>query len=448
LSMKLWQIIRSHWIRAINTGCKEDLPTLELIRIRVVNGTALLLALVQLILICIRIPMGDGLNLILLNGFIALLVVPMLYFNSRKFHFVAKATIFCGGLILITAICWNHAVSGKELNTEIILIPCSIYCALLFDGGVKVASFLMVFLSYVFVMTVKMKTTALLTVAYMDRMIDPILAFLTVFVLTSLYRVAYDQAQKTIEAKNEELNLQNKQIEMQANRLKELNTQKDKLFSIISHDLRNPLNSLKGLLTMVEKNWVSENEFKQYIASLSKNMHTTSDLIDNLLVWSHSQMKGTVQQEEVFDLSELAKDAVRLAEVQASQKKVNIDNRIVGSHLVSADRNMIALVIRNLLTNSVKFSHGNQTVTLSITDDGSMQKVCVEDNGIGIPPQILGSLFEFNSHSSTGTSSEKGTGLGLALCKEFIEKNGGSIWAESSEGHGSKFFFTVRAHAA
>ncbi len=446
--MKLWQIIRSNWIRAINTGCQEGLPTLELIRIRVVNGSAVLLTLVQLLLIFLRIYMNDGVNLILLNTLIGLLIVPVLYFNNRKLYFAAKATIFCGALSLITAISVNHALSGKGLNTEIILIACSIYCALLFDRGVKIVSFFIVFLCYLLVMTIKWKTSSALTVTHGGQLLDPIMAFLTVYILTSLYRTAYDKAQKTIEAKNEELNMQNQQIELQADRLKDLNTQKDKLFSIISHDLRNPLNSLKGLLTMVEKGWVSEDEFKQYIASLSKNMNITSDLIDNLLVWSHSQMKGTVQQEEVFDLSELAKDAVRLAEVQASQKKVNIDNRIVGTHLVNADKNMIALVIRNLLTNSVKFSHGNQTVTLSATDEGPMQKICVEDNGVGIPPQKLSSLFEFNSHSTSGTSSEKGTGLGLALCKEFIEKNGGSIWAESSEGHGSKFFFTVPAHAA
>ncbi len=446
--MRLWHFIRSHWIRAIDTGCQEGLPTLEHIRIRVVNGSAVLLSLVQLVLIFIRLRMGDGVNLILLNVSIGLLIMPVLYFNNHKFYFAAKATIFCGGLILITAICWNHALSGKEFNTEIILIPCSIYCALLFDGGVKIISFLLVFLSYVLIMTVKMKTGAWQTVAYANRMIDPVLAFLTVYILTSLYRVAYDQSQRTIEAKNRELNLQNNQIEMQANRLKELNAQKDKLFSIISHDLRNPLNSLKGLLTMVEKNWVSENEFKQYIASLSKNMHSTSDLIDNLLVWSHSQMKGAVQQDEIFDLSELAKDAVRIAEAQASPKHITINNLIVGTHLVNADKNMIALVIRNLLTNSVKFSHGNQTVTMTATTEGEMQKVCIEDNGIGIASPILNSLFEFNTRSTAGTSSEKGTGLGLALCKEFVEKNGGHIWAESSEGRGSKFFFTLRAHAA
>ena len=446
--MKLWQIIRSNWIRAINTGCEDGLPTLELIRIRVVNGTAVLLALIQLILIFLRLYMNDGVNLILLNGLIGLLIVPVLYFNNRKLYFAAKATIFCGGLSLITAISLTHALSGKGLNTEIILIACSIYCALLFDRAVKIISFLLVFLCYFLVMTIKMKTTTVFTVTHAGQLLDPIMAFLTVYILTSLYRLAYNKAQKTIEAKNEELNLQNKQIELQANRLKELNTQKDKLFSIISHDLRNPLNSLKGLLTMVEKNWVSENEFKQYIASLSKNMHTTSDLIDNLLVWSNSQMKGTVQQEEVFDLSELAKEAVHLAEVQASQKKVTINNQIIGTHLVNADKNMIALVIRNLLTNSVKFSHGNQTVTLSAINEGEMQRICVEDTGIGIPPQHLNSLFEFNSRSTSGTSSEKGTGLGLALCKEFIEKNGGSIWVESSEGHGSKFYFTVPAHAA
>src|SRR5581483_6445601 len=122
----------------------------------------------------------------------------------------------------------------------IILIACSIYCALLFDGGVKIVSFLLVFLSYLLVMTIKMKTTTGLLVTHAGQLLDPIMAFLTVYILTSLYRAAYDKAQKTIEIKNEELNARNQQIEQQANRLKELNTQKDKLFSIISHDLRNP----------------------------------------------------------------------------------------------------------------------------------------------------------------------------------------------------------------
>src|SRR5258706_13318375 len=173
--MKLWQFIRSNWTRAIDSGIQPELSTLELIRIRVVNGLAVLLTFIQLILILIRIYLGDGFSLNnLLNCSIGLLVLPILYLNSCKFYLAAKTTFYTGALILVTVICWNHAVYGYDSNTEIVLVAGSIFCVLLFDGPIKYFSFLAAIFCYFLIMLVRVNTGKLVIASYFDHVLNPI----------------------------------------------------------------------------------------------------------------------------------------------------------------------------------------------------------------------------------------------------------------------------------
>lgn len=421
--MGFWKNLSSSWVRLINTGCTNNLSALEVIRIQVVNGAAILLTLTQVVLIAFRFLENDGFSFSNgLNLLVGLLIFPVVYLNKATYYRAAKSIFFLGGLVLITTICWNHAMQDQRTHTEIILLASSVFSVLLFDGIIMYISFIVVLLCYVFIVAVRLQVQHSEIKFSLDDLLNPVLAFFTVFVLTSLYRVAYDRSQR---------------------KLLELNNQKDKLFSIVSHDLKSPLNSLTGLLTMIEKGWITEQDFKQHLPGLSKKMQATTDLLTNLLLWARSQMKGEIQQMAKFDFAQIATSAIESVEGQATQKQISIENKVKSPAYVYADKNMIEVVLRNLLSNAIKFSHVQQSVILTASPSKGVLNVCVRDNGLGIEKKKAQTIFELKSISTSGTLDEKGTGLGLLLCKDFVEKNGGKIWVESEEGKGSSFYFAV-----
>jgi signal transduction histidine kinase len=235
------------------------------------------------------------------------------------------------------------------------------------------------------------------------------------------------------------------EIKKRSVELEQLNQVKDKFFSIISHDLRSPMNALAGLLDLAEKKHLNQQEFSNLSRELRQQFDHTKTLINNLLDWTLLQMDKLKIQEERIDLKTLVDKNIRLFATM-QMKATNIRNHIPVGTMASADLNMVNLVFRNLILNAIKFTENGGLVDIdaSAGDDGFVV-VSVKDNGVGIEPEVQGILFEKTSgYSTRGTANEKGTGLGLILCKEFVEKNGGKIWLESEPGVGSTFFFTLK----
>ena len=226
-------------------------------------------------------------------------------------------------------------------------------------------------------------------------------------------------------------------------RLQDLNQLKDRLFSVISHDLRSPLNTLLGILTMVNEGHISEEELKQILPEISKNLSYTTGLVNNLLQWTKSQLQGEVVKPLQFDIHKTVNDAVNLSNQTASEKNIRIINAIPENTAVFADEDMIQAVLRNLVSNAVKFSRALSQIDISISNENNFATICVKDEGIGMNEEDLAKLFGVETFTTRGTIDEKGTGLGLLLCKEFVEKNGGKIWATSKYGEGSSFCFTI-----
>ena len=231
--------------------------------------------------------------------------------------------------------------------------------------------------------------------------------------------------------------------------LRELNATKDKFFSIIAHDLKNPFNSMLGLSAILLKKFeVFENSKKiKYISLINQSLKNTYRLTENLLTWANSQRGAVSIKPEKVNLSELVTETVLLIELSAKNKNIKIENKVLISSTVMADKNMLQTVIRNLISNAIKFtpSGGNIAITTDIVESKKpMTQVSITDNGLGISAIELTKLFDIDVNSSSpGTENEKGTGLGLILCKEFIQKQGGTIWAESKVGRGSVFKFTI-----
>jgi signal transduction histidine kinase len=251
------------------------------------------------------------------------------------------------------------------------------------------------------------------------------------------------KANALLQQKNNEISRQNTEIQEQAKQLRELNQLKDKLFSIISHDLRSPLGSLYTLLSLTKEGYFTEEGFKSVINELSKNVGYTSELLENLLKWAQSQMQGTKINPNDFNLIEATNNKLEFYAEQAKAKGITLKNLIGDGITVFADRDMIELVLRNLIANAIKFSNNGSTVSVSAIQKIEEVEICVSDTGLGIPPENMEKLFGKEIFTTNGTLHEKGTGLGLILCKDFITINGGKIWAKSTHGKGSKFFFTL-----
>lgn len=265
-----------------------------------------------------------------------------------------------------------------------------------------------------------------------------VVAALTVVLLFTVYR----SGQRRIRINKLLIEHQN-EIKKRSLELEQLNQVKDKFFSVISHDLRSPINALAGILNLMSKNQITNEELPRVIKELQLQFNHTKNLINNLLDWALLQMDKLRIQPVKINLRSMVDDNFELLD-SLHIKEVKLVNEIPEGTLAFADLNMINLVFRNLILNGMKFTEQGGEITIGAETDNDELTVWVKDNGVGISPEIQKLLFEKTSgYSTRGTANEKGTGLGLILCKEFVERNGGRIWLESEEGKGSTFFFTV-----
>lgn len=231
-------------------------------------------------------------------------------------------------------------------------------------------------------------------------------------------------------------------LEVSVARLEESQAAKDKLFSIVSHDLRGPIGGMRSLLETLaaEHGTMSEEDLDEGLRALEAAAGNTYSLLDDLLAWSRSQ-SGTIRfAPRRIPLSSAAEDAVQAVSGQAAAKGVSIEAAVGPGSFVYADPEMLATVLRNLLSNAVKYSRAGGSVWLRSAEAEGGSLVSVEDEGEGIEADTLGKLFKIGAvHSRPGTAGERGTGLGLAVCKEFMDRHGGRISASSEPGKGSRF---------
>ena len=228
--------------------------------------------------------------------------------------------------------------------------------------------------------------------------------------------------------------------------LKESNDTKDKFFSIIAHDLKSPFNSIVGfsslLVDQIEKK--DYNGIEKYAAIIEQSSNRAMDLLMNLMEWARSQSGRMEFNPEYIEMVSLINETELFFDDIAAQKTISIVSNLSANTTVFADKPMISTVMRNLISNAIKFTHTGGRIIISVTENQNELEVSVSDNGVGIPKSSIEKLFRIDENiSTTGTNKESGTGLGLILCKDFIEKHGGNIWLKSEEGKGSTIYFTL-----
>jgi len=250
--------------------------------------------------------------------------------------------------------------------------------------------------------------------------------------------------QQEILQQNEEITTQSEQIIKQKEYLEQANNSKNKLFSIISHDLRSPLATLQAMLLMFDKEYITGEKMVTLSGQLLETVKRTTAMMDNVLYWAMSQMDGIRLEKQVFDIRELVISNLGNYNKQAGDKKIVLINKLDQATNVMADPNTIDIVLRNLVSNAIKFCTENDSITISSMIRERFLCLSVSDTGKGMSIETQQRLFDSSDFSSTyGTAKEKGTGLGLNLCKEFVTMNGGEIRVESVLGNGSTFTFTV-----
>lgn len=243
---------------------------------------------------------------------------------------------------------------------------------------------------------------------------------------------------------NKELNLKKNDLEKQEIELRDINEAKDKLFSIIGHDLRGPIGALKGLLQLFDGKEINQKEFLNFVPKLRSDIDHISFTLNNLLSWGQTQMNGTITKPSRVLLENIVNENINLLSEIAEGKSIKMINKLSDSTFAWSDADQMDIVIRNLMSNALKFTPKEGLITIKAKEKGDCWEICVCDTGIGMDSETQNKIFDANANITTyGTDNEKGTGLGLSLCKEMVENNKGTIWVESILNEGTSFYFTV-----
>lgn len=281
-----------------------------------------------------------------------------------------------------------------------------------------------------------------------------------VFIFYGLYLIKNENSiyYMSILRNNEHLNKKNVQIQVQSDKIKEnaallekqtkelteLNALKNKMFGIISHDLKAPMHAIRNLFSDIEQKKISTAQLKKLIPEVVNDMNYTVGLMDNLLQWVKTQMQSEIVYLQRVDIGKQVEDAVQLVRLQAERKQIAIEVIAQEETYGIMDKEMINLVLRNLLSNAIKFTPQKGTITAGVNENKFLIEVYIKDSGEGISHEALQKIRGNNFYTTKGTANESGTGLGLMLCKEYLHRNNSELLIESNPGKGSTFSFTIQ----
>ena len=258
--------------------------------------------------------------------------------------------------------------------------------------------------------------------------------------------VAVDTDITAVKKAQDIVNTQKTEIELQRDQLEKANITKDKFFSIIAHDLKNPFHSIMGFTDLLIKNYndFEDTKKKEFLGLINESSQYANNLLDNLLYWSRTQTDSIKYSPIKFDLHSLVNEIQHMLHGNAEKKQLAVLNLVPEASYVYADKNMIHTVLRNLVSNSIKFTPAEGTISVEAVPEEDFIHVNVKDNGVGIPLDKHGKLFSFEEfHSTSGTAGEPGTGLGLIICFEFVKKHGRELSFSSESGKGTTFTFIL-----
>lgn len=371
----------------------------------------------------------------------AVVSIVVLALNANKRHQSALLTYF---IFYPLFICFGY-INGINQGIELSFILYGILSVFFIqDIGYMIFSISFSMISYFFLSVILKKYTYQLEdINFIAYLINQALAIIYIFYGLYLIKTENTNYNTALQQTNLEMQKQAAQLQQQAAELDQLNSLKNKLFSVISHDLKAPIYAIRNVFDNIQKQDMPADQIKGLIPDIKNDLNYTVSLMENLLQWAKSQMRAHIVRTEDVNISEVIDETVHLLHLQAQAKNINIDNKTIQPVHVWADRDMISLVIRNLISNAIKFTPSGGQIYVDGSEQSSFAEVYVKDSGRGIDPDELKKINGPDFYTTNGTAQEQGTGLGLMLCKEFLAKNGGRLRIESEVGKGSMFSFTL-----
>lgn len=371
-------------------------------------------------------------------AFVSILV---LWLNARRYHFPALLAYFVLYPFATSIVYFSGINIGVELSFILYGILSVFFLQeidqMLFSVGLSMVSY------FVLAVICKNYTYQLSTANILFYLFNQVLAIVFIFYGLFLIKRENTGYQHSILQQKEAIAANERLLQHQTEELTELNAVKNKLFSIIAHDLKSPIYALRNLFRNMQEQDLPAEEIKELVPEVVTELTYTSSLMENLLLWARSQMQEDAVKPQPIDISGLIKEVAGLLQLQAKAKQIKIILQTDDSCCVFADKDMINLVLRNLLSNAIKYTPNKGTITINVQKAATGVEVAVKDTGKGMDQAAIEKISRNNYYTTKGTAGESGTGLGLMLCKEFLSRNGSSLHIQSEPGKGSTLSFTL-----
>jgi len=356
--------------------------------------------------------------------------LPSYYFLKKNNLPYAFFFAYYPILLVGTLVCYKEA--NTNLNAELAFIAYATIPVVCYKLPYNVIGIIINYVLFVFVKIIKYPLHSITPNEFINEILMVTCIYVAIFLAAYFFEIDYTVLKENIK----ELNLRKQIIESQAEELKIVNSTKNRLFSIISHDLRSPLASLKNVIQLVEEEHISVQEFKELSNHIKHNVDNLSGMLENLLFWSLSQLEEIKPNLRPFDLDLIVGETLSVFKENALQKQIDLTNHSAKNLQAYGDEYQIRTVLINLVNNALKFTPQHGKIVIDSKIEGQFIKLKITDSGIGMEKDELMQIFH-NPTIKSGTAGEKGTGFGLFLCKELIEKNGGNIQIESVFGKGT-----------
>jgi len=371
----------------------------------------------------------------------ALVSVLVLWLNARHYHFLAQLAYFALYPFATSIVYFTGINLGVELSFILYGILSVFFLQeldqMLFSLGWSMVSY------FVLAVICKNYTYQLATVNIFFYFFNQLLAI--AFIFYGLFLIKRENAgyQHSILEQKEAIVTSERLLKRQTEELTELNAVKNKLFSVIAHDLKSPIYALRNLFRNMQEQDLPASEIKEMVPEVVNELSYTSSLMENLLLWARSQMEADTVNPQPVDISILIYEVARLLQLQARAKDIRVTLQVDETLCVFADKDMIHLVIRNLFSNAIKYTPSNGTITLAAQKTSTGIEITVKDTGSGMDEETLEKIRQHTFYTTKGTAGESGTGLGLMLCKEFLSRNNSALHIESHVNNGSTFSFVL-----
>lgn len=443
--------------KVLNIGNSKSLPFHEWRKVRILNGTCLMGFSSSVFFVPIFIAKSIYSAAFAQSVLIVLFIVAV-FLNHKRKYFSARILM----LIVLPFVLLYYHVMVHQAGIFYLFL-CAVFFATLFNDKTRVFFISQTWLLTIFLMALFIPQDLFINERAIiadihGTIFDVILVFVVVSFLMYITITDHQRHLSEINEKNnelqasteeiiaqkEEIEAQNDEIENQNKVLQESNAIKDKLFSIIAHDLKAPFNSLRAVIDiLIKEDNVSPEDQKRLLGSINNQLSNSSEMLENLLYWSKSQLSGFQVNAVALDINYVLRSVKQLLKPGADKKGIVLDCSCDDGIILFIDREILKIIMRNLLSNAIKFSKKGQVVEVSCSKKSEEVCIKISDHGIGMDKEQLGKLFNNGVKSKRGTSGESGTGLGLIICKDFVENSGGHIQVMSEKGKGSTFMVNL-----